>query len=81
MAKNGFRVSMAISTSSSRPISGRTTSTRRSDECREHRVLDRLPAPDCKYPRAVARFLKLPPPDAAKRAILWDNCARYYGLT
>jgi len=33
------------------------------------------------YPRAVARFLELPLPDAAKRAILWDNCARYYGLT
>ena len=40
-----------------------------------------FPHPDCKYPRAVARFLELPLPDAAKRAILWDNCARYYGLT
>jgi hypothetical protein len=30
---------------------------------------------------AVARFLELPLPEAAKRAILWDNCARYYGLT
>ena len=40
-----------------------------------------FPHPDCKYPGAVARFLELPLPDAAKRAILWDNCARYYGLT
>ena len=40
-----------------------------------------FPHPDCKYPRAVDRFLELPLPDAAKRAILWDNCARYYGLT
>jgi len=28
-----------------------------------------------------ARFLELPLPDAAKRAILWDNCARDYMLT
>ncbi len=39
-----------------------------------------FPHPDCKYPGAVARFLELPLPDSAKRAILWDNCARYYGL-
>jgi predicted TIM-barrel fold metal-dependent hydrolase len=39
-----------------------------------------FPHPDCKYPGAVARFLELPLPDDAKRAILWDNCARYYGL-
>jgi uncharacterized protein len=40
-----------------------------------------FPHPDCKYPRAVERFLELLPlPDTAKRAILWDNCARYYGL-
>ena len=39
-----------------------------------------FPHPDCKYPGAVVRFLELPLPDAAKRAILWDNCARYYGL-
>jgi predicted TIM-barrel fold metal-dependent hydrolase len=39
-----------------------------------------FPHPDCKYPRGVERFLELPLTDAAKRAILWDNCARYYGL-
>jgi len=39
-----------------------------------------FPHPDCKYPHAVERFLELPVPAAAKRAILWDNCARYYGL-
>ena len=39
-----------------------------------------FPHPDCKYPGAVERFLELPLPDTAKRAILWDNCARYYGL-
>jgi uncharacterized protein len=39
-----------------------------------------FPHPDCKYPGAVDRFLQLPLPDEAKRAILWDNTARYYGL-
>ena len=39
-----------------------------------------FPHPDCKYPGAIARFLELPISDAAKRAILWDNTARYYGL-
>jgi uncharacterized protein len=39
-----------------------------------------FPHPDCKYPGAVARFLELPLPDAAKRTILWDNCARYYSV-
>src|ERR1051326_3274361 len=40
-----------------------------------------FPHPDCKYPRGVERFLELPLPDDAKRAILWDNCSRYYALT
>ena len=40
-----------------------------------------FPHPDCKYPGAVERFLQLALPDDAKRAILWDNTARYYGLT
>jgi hypothetical protein len=40
-----------------------------------------FPHPDCKYPGAVERFLELPLSDTAKRAILWGNCARYYGLT
>jgi predicted TIM-barrel fold metal-dependent hydrolase len=39
-----------------------------------------FPHPDCKYPGATARFLALSLPDDAKRAILWDNTARYYGL-
>jgi len=39
-----------------------------------------FPQPDCKYPGAVERFLELSLPDPAKRAILWENCARYYGL-
>ena len=39
-----------------------------------------FPHPDCKYPGAVERFLELPLPDDARRAILWDNCARYYGI-
>ena len=40
-----------------------------------------FPHPDCKYPGAVTRFLELPISESAKRAILWDNTARYYGLT
>jgi len=32
------------------------------------------------FGQVFARFLELPLPDTAKRAILWDNCARYYGL-
>ncbi|PYN73194.1 MAG: BarH protein [Candidatus Rokuibacteriota bacterium] len=39
-----------------------------------------FPHPDCKYPGAVARFLQLPLSDDVKRAILWDNTARFYGL-
>jgi predicted TIM-barrel fold metal-dependent hydrolase len=39
-----------------------------------------FPHPDCKYPGAITRFLELPISDDAKRAILWDNTARYYGL-
>jgi predicted TIM-barrel fold metal-dependent hydrolase len=39
-----------------------------------------FPHPDCKYPHAVERFLELPIAETMKREILWDNCARYYGL-
>ena len=35
---------------------------------------------DSDYPRAVEEFLELPVTDDAKRKILWDNCARLYGL-
>src|SRR2546425_6032649 len=36
---------------------------------------------DSKYPQAVESFMKLPISDESKRKILWDNCARYYGMT
>ncbi len=36
---------------------------------------------DSKYPQAVESFMKLPISDESKRKILWDNCARYYGIT
>jgi predicted TIM-barrel fold metal-dependent hydrolase len=39
------------------------------------------PHGDSKYPRAVESFLKLSLPDDDKRKILWDNCARFYGIT
>lgn len=38
------------------------------------------PHGDSKYPRAVESFLTLPISDESKRKILWDNCARYYGM-
>jgi uncharacterized protein len=38
------------------------------------------PHPDAKYPRAVTTFLDLPLSENSKRKILWDNCARLYGL-
>ncbi len=38
------------------------------------------PHGDSKYPQAVESFMKLPISDESKRKILWDNCARYYGV-
>ena len=38
------------------------------------------PHGDSKYPQAVESFMKLPISDQSKRKILWDNCARYYGV-
>jgi len=35
---------------------------------------------DSDYPRAVEEFLEVPVSDDTKRKILWDNCARLYGL-
>jgi uncharacterized protein len=39
------------------------------------------PHGDSKYPNAVESFLKLPLSDTDKRKILWDNCARFYGVS
>jgi predicted TIM-barrel fold metal-dependent hydrolase len=38
------------------------------------------PHADAKYPEASERFLKLPLSDSAKRKIMWDNCAKLYGI-
>lgn len=38
------------------------------------------PHGDSKYPHAVEGFLELDLSDEAKRKILWDNCARFYGF-
>lgn len=38
------------------------------------------PHGDSRYPRATESFLKLPFSDEDKRKILWDNCARFYGV-
>jgi uncharacterized protein len=38
------------------------------------------PHGDSKYPEAVNQFLKLPISEEHKKNILWNNCARYYGL-
>ena len=38
------------------------------------------PHGDSRYPNAVSSFLELPLEHEAKQKILWDNCARFYGL-
>jgi predicted TIM-barrel fold metal-dependent hydrolase len=38
------------------------------------------PHGDSKYPHAVDAFMELPISDKGKQKILWDNCARYYGI-
>ena len=38
------------------------------------------PHADSKYPASVEAFLKLPLSETSKTKILWDNCARLYGL-
>lgn len=38
------------------------------------------PHGDSRYPKAVESFLELPLSDEDKRKILWDNCARFYGI-
>jgi predicted TIM-barrel fold metal-dependent hydrolase len=38
------------------------------------------PHGDSKYPHASEAFMKLPISEDSKRKILWDNCARYYGI-
>jgi predicted TIM-barrel fold metal-dependent hydrolase len=38
------------------------------------------PHPDSKYPKGVETFLGLPLSDESKKKILWDNCARFYGM-
>ena len=38
------------------------------------------PHGDSKYPHAVDAFMELPISDKSKQKILWDNCARYYGI-
>ena len=38
------------------------------------------PHTDSKYPHAVEQFLTLPLSQESKRKILWDNCARLYGM-
>lgn len=40
-----------------------------------------FPHPDCKYPHATDRFLQMEISEPSKRKVLWDNCARYYGLS
>jgi len=35
---------------------------------------------DSKFPRAIDAFLEMPLSDDARRRILWDNCAGFYGL-
>ena len=39
------------------------------------------PHPDTRYPRSVETLISLPLPQESTRKILWDNCARLYGLS
>jgi len=39
------------------------------------------PHGDSRYPKATKSFLELPISDENKRKILWDNCARFYGVS
>ena len=39
------------------------------------------PPPDTRYTHSVEVFLTLPFPEESLRKILWDNCARLYGLS
>ena len=38
------------------------------------------PHSDSDFPHAVEEFLELPLSDETRRKILWDNCARFYGI-
>lgn len=38
------------------------------------------PHGDSRYPNATDTFLKMPIPDDDRRNILWNNCARFYGI-
>jgi uncharacterized protein len=38
------------------------------------------PHGDSRYPRATDTFLEMPIPDEDRRNILWNNCARFYGV-
>ena len=38
------------------------------------------PHSDSHFPEATDLFLKLPISETSKRKILWDNCARLYGV-
>ena len=39
------------------------------------------PHPDSRYPKSVEMLLTLDFPHDSLRKILWDNCARLYGLS
>ncbi len=39
------------------------------------------PHADSRYPHATESFLQLPLSDEDKRKTLWDNCARFYGIS
>lgn len=36
---------------------------------------------DCRWPRALDEFFSIPIAEQSKKKILWDNCARLYGVT
>ena len=38
------------------------------------------PHPDSAFPHAMDEFFSLGMPEEARRKVLWDNCAKLYGL-
>jgi uncharacterized protein len=38
------------------------------------------PHADGAFPEAIQQFLSLPLNDEQRRKVLWDNCARLYGI-
>jgi len=52
--------------------------TRLGDDCLV--ISTDYPHSDSAFPHAMDEFFEVPLPEATRRKVLWDNCARFYGL-